>query len=118
MRTSCIDLTPDAEAKLAELSELTSLPPSALLSAAVERMHRSQVGLPDGDPDGPHIDTGPFRKELSFQPAEVVLRQVDATNFDLEESFRFIGDDGRARWTVPQKDVTDLASVPSPCSSW
>jgi hypothetical protein len=82
------------------------------VSDAVENLYRTYIGLPPTDPDAPKIDTGPFRKRNSYRPAEIVLRQTDPTNFNLEEPFRFIGADGNARWTVPARDVSDLASVP------
>jgi hypothetical protein len=107
-----MDLTPNAKAKLAELSEVTHESASDLASAAVVHLHRTLIGMPAHDPDGPQIDTGPFRKRFSYQPAEVVLRQIDATNFRLEEPFQIIGDDGAPRWVVRERSFSDLASVP------
>ena len=108
-----IELTPSAEVKLAALCAVTHETPSQIASDAVEHLHRSLIGLPTEDEDAPKIETGHFRKRYSYNPAEIVLRQTDATDFALEESFRYIDDDGADRWVVPDTDVTDLASVPA-----
>src|SRR2546421_4215394 len=107
-----IELTPSADEMLAKLSKATGRPPTELASGAVEHLHRSLIGLRSSDPGAPKIDTGPFRKRYSYQPAEVVLRQVDPTDFVLEEPFQYLDDDGNPLWVVPESDVTDLASVP------
>lgn len=108
-----IELTPEADTDLSRLVAATGMTGDALASHAVQHLHRTLIGLPDTHPHSPKIDTGPFRKRYSYQPAEIVLRQIDATEFKLEEPFRFIGDDGTAQWIVPDRDVSDLASVPS-----
>jgi hypothetical protein len=107
-----LTLTPAAAAKLAELTIVTGQSDSELASGAVEHLHRSLIGLASTDPDAPKIDTGPFRKRYSYQPAEVVLRQIDATDFDLEEPFQYLDHAGDPLWIVPASDVTDLASTP------
>ncbi|GEM_PF-1995037 len=107
-----LELTPAAQADLDELCRATGQPADALAGDAIARLHRTYIGLPDGDPDAPKIDTGPFRKRYSYQPAEIVLRQIDATRFDLEEPFQFVDGEGAPKWIVPASDVTDLASVP------
>ncbi len=81
-----------------------------LVDDAILRVHRGFYGLPPGHPDGPQISTGPFRKLASDRPAEVLLRQVSPRRFKLAQPFRY--DDGERRFTVPEDDVTDLASVP------
>jgi hypothetical protein len=112
MARMTLELSQPAEAMLKELCAVTGKPATELASGAVAHLHRSLVGLPSTDPDAPKIDTGPFRKRYSYQPAEVVLRQVDPTNFNLEEPFQYLDDDGNPLWVVPATDVTDLASTP------
>ena len=81
-----------------------------LVDDAIRRVHRGFFGLPPGDPDGPELPTGPFRKWASDRRAEVLLRQVDATTFCLVQPIRYV--DGARRFEVPEDNVTDLASVP------
>lgn len=107
-----IHLSASKDALLAELKHATGRPVSDLVGEAVVHLHRTYIGLAPGDPQAPKIDTGPFRKRYSDRSAEIVLRQVDATHFQLEEPVRFLGAHG-AQWIVPASDVSDLASVPS-----
>jgi hypothetical protein len=108
-----IELSDAADDMLRELCDVTGQQASELASGAVAHLHRSLIGLRSDDSDAPKIDTGPFRKRYSYQPAEVVLRQVDPTNFNLEEPFQYLDADGSPLWVVPESDVTDLASVPT-----
>jgi hypothetical protein len=112
MARMTLELSQSADSMLKELCAVTGQPAAELASGAVAHLHRSLIGLPSTDPDAPKIDTGPFRKRYSYQPAEVVLRQVDPTNFNLEEPFQYLDDDGNPLWVVPATDVTDLASTP------
>jgi hypothetical protein len=54
----------------------------------------------------------PFTAVGGEGPARIVLRQVDATTFELVEGFRYRGPSGT--WTVNPADLaaTDLASIP------
>jgi hypothetical protein len=54
-----------------------------------------------------------FRRLDSDLPARIVLRQVDDTDFDLMEGFRYCGKAGA--WVVTKADLqgTDLASIPA-----
>src|SRR4051794_40845376 len=106
-----IDLTPEAEAQLAVLAAVTHESPSNVASEAIAHLHHALIGLPVQHPRAPALETGHFRKRYSYNPAEAVLRQTDATEFHLEEPIRFIDDSGGDRWVVPPGD-TDLASVP------
>src|SRR4051812_4204549 len=111
-----VELDPAAEKKLAALSAVTGQTASQLASGAVERVHRTLIGLPVEHDEAPTLETGPFRKRYSYNPAEIVLRQSDVSDFTLEEPFRVIDDDGADLWIV-DGDVSDLASVP-PFLTW
>jgi len=67
----------------------------------------TDAGLPP-QPGAPQ----PFRRLESDDPARIVLRQIDPTNFELVEGFRYVGPAGS--WTVSPADLsrTDLASIP------
>lgn len=64
----------------------------------------------EGGPGGPAEP--PFTAVGGEGPARIVLRQVDATTFELIEGFRYRGPSGT--WTVMPADLadTDLASIP------
>lgn len=111
-----VDLHPSAEQKLAALCAATHKTPSQLASDAVEHLHRMLIGLSIEHEEAPLLETGPFRKRYSYNPAEIVLRQTDEADFVLEEPFRVIDDEGGDRWIV-DGDETDLASVP-PFLTW
>jgi hypothetical protein len=111
-----VELHPTAEQKLADLCAVTNQTASQLASDAVERLHRALVGLPVQHDDAPKLETGPFRKRYSYNPAEIVLRQSDIADFTLEEPFRVIDDLGDDCWIV-DGEVSDLASVP-PFLTW
>jgi hypothetical protein len=81
----------------------------AYIDNAIQRVHRGFVGLPPED-GGPEQSTGPFRKWASDRRAEVLLRQIDPKTFRLAQPFRY--DDGVRKFSIPEDDVTDLASVP------
>src|SRR4051812_9891448 len=103
-----VELHPSAEEKLTAVCAATGKTPSQAASEAVERLHRSLIGLPTQHDEAPRLETGPFRKRYSFNPAEIVLRQSDVEDFTLEEPFRMIDDEGGDRWVV-DGDVSDLA---------
>jgi hypothetical protein len=93
--------------RLRELHERSDRPFEQLLEQAVGWLDRTLVGR--DDPAGPRL---PFKKELSDHDADIVLRQDDPEDFELEEPFRYVRS-GRPDLQVPQGDVTDLASVPT-----
>lgn len=103
--TDPFDLPPRVVQQVHELAERSGRPPAAILEAAVDAHYCSLVGR--GVPSG----GCPFKKRFSEAEAEVVLRQHDATRFILEEPFRY-AKPGTPEIVVPDKDVTDLASVP------
>lgn len=81
-----------------------------LVDDAIRRVHRGFFGLAPGEKGSPETSTGSFRKWASDRRAVVLLRQVDPTTFRLAQPFRY--DDGNRRFSVPENDATDLASVP------
>ena len=81
-----------------------------LVDDAIFRVHCGFYGLAPGDKRGPDAPTGPFKKWASDRWAEVLLRQIDPTKFELSQPFRY--DDGTDTFNVDDKNVTDLASVP------
>ncbi|MEO7555042.1 MAG: DUF1353 domain-containing protein [Acidimicrobiales bacterium] len=93
--------------RLRELRDRSGRPFSELLGEAVGRLHRNLVGEP-----AVGGDRIPFKKRFSDHDADIVLRQDDPEDFELEEPFRYVGPDG-VEIAVPRGDVTDLASVPT-----
>jgi hypothetical protein len=81
---------------------------------AIRRVHRGFFGVDPKSRCAPP-PTGPFMKYASDRPAEVLLRQIDPTHFQLAQPFRFASDD--IHLEVLEDDVTDLASVP-PYLTW
>jgi hypothetical protein len=81
-----------------------------LVADAIRRVHRGFIGLPHSDPNAP-ASTGRFEKWASDNAAEVLIRQVDATQFVLAQPFRLHTDEHLLE--VHEDNVTDLASVPS-----
>jgi Protein of unknown function (DUF1353) len=79
-----------------------------LLTDAISRLQRIYLGV--DPPDGPSDPTWPFSKQYSKRPAEVVLRQIDATKFEVREPIKYA--DGEFEFIVPSGDRSDLTSVP------
>src|SRR3712207_119085 len=105
MSTSAITISDEAAALLRELRDGMKqehghdLTEADVVNDAIRRVHRGFFGLPPGDPNGPELPTGPFRKWASDRRAEVLLRQVDATTFCLAQPIRYA--DGARRFDVP-----------------
>jgi hypothetical protein len=93
--------------QLAKLAEATGRLPHELLRDALGRLDLIYVGTPASAPEDL---TGPFRKLFSNNPAQVVVRQKDASRFVLREPIRYEAD-GRS-FVVPMDDVSNFASVP------
>jgi hypothetical protein len=74
---------------------------------AIDKLHASLFGIRKADAPS---QKPPFQKLYSERAAEAVLREVSATNFQLDEAFRYVRP-GR-EIVVKAGDATDLASVP------
>ena len=85
--------------------EGSAKPETTWLGEAIDATDRTEIG------DGPPTEGFPFRKELSNNDAEVLLRQVSPKEFVLEESFRYVAPP-HPEVLVALGDKTDLASVP------
>jgi hypothetical protein len=93
--------------RLAKLAEATGRLRGELLRDALGRLELIYIGTPAGTPEDL---TGPFHKQFSDNPAQVVVRQKDASRFVLREPIRYEAD-GRS-FVVPMDDVSNFASVP------
>lgn len=91
----------------------TADPARARSRAQVVVTAEVHAGTADAEPGEPGEPVPPaFTTVTGDAPARVVLRQVDATTFELVEGFRYTGPSGS--WTVMPADLaaTDLASIP------
>lgn len=89
--------------------------PTPVLGAA--RQMSPTVVVAAVGPARPSDASTVFRRVDNDEPARIVLRQIDATCFELVEWFRYSGAAGA--WVVTRSDLssTDLASIP-PFLSW
>lgn len=104
--THTVEVDEQALGQLQDLAVRSGRPLPQLLHDAVDSLHRSLVGRASTQL---HL---PFKKRWSELDAEILLRQVSATGFELDEPFRF-EEPGQKDVVVRRGDATDLASVPS-----
>lgn len=104
--TYTVEVDEQALSQLQDLAVRSGHPLPRLVHDAVDSLHRSLVGSSSIQL---HL---PFKKRWSELDAEILLRQVSATGFELDEPFRF-EEPGHQDIVVRRGDATDLASVPS-----
>src|SRR5437870_13270369 len=100
-----VDIGQKALEQIQELATASGESVETRIDKAIHVAHRTGIG-----PDRRHVAV-PFKKRWSNNDAEILLRQVSPTNFQLEEAFRFVPPDGE-EIIVHRGDRTDLASVP------
>jgi len=104
--TYTVEVDEEALGQLLDLAVRSGQPLPRLIHDAVESLYRSLVGRSSTEL---HL---PFKKRWSELDAEILLRQVSATGFELKEPFR-LEEPGHQDIVVQRGDATDLASVPS-----
>jgi hypothetical protein len=101
-----VDIDEDSLGQLQDMADRSGQSIGSLLHDAIDVSHRSLVGV------AKEQRGLPFKKLWSELDAEVLLRQVSASGFELEEPFRYEVP-GQGGVVVHRGDATDLASVPT-----
>lgn len=104
---SSVEIDGQTERALQQIAGQSRRPIPSELHDSVNAWYRSLIG----DDGSPQLGI-PFKKRYSERDADIVLRQKSATDFVLEEPFRF-QQRGEEVVVVERGNVTDLASVPS-----